>query len=43
MSHLCDTSTLICTAHFPSPSSGWMKRLGDGFEFEVGVIEYQLQ
>ena len=31
---LCDTSTLICTAHFPSPSSGRMKGWGDGFEFE---------
>ena len=31
---LCDTSTLICTAHFPSLSSGWMKRSGDGFTFE---------
>jgi len=31
---LCDTSTLLCTAHFPSPSSGRMKRWGDGFRFE---------
>ncbi len=31
---LCDTSTLVCTAHFPSPSSGRMKRWGDGFKFE---------
>ena len=23
---LCDTSTLVCTAHFPSPSSGYIKR-----------------
>jgi len=30
---LCDTSTLICTAHFPSPSSGRMTRDGDGFKF----------
>ena len=29
-----DTSTLVCTAHFPSPSSGLMKRWGAGFKFE---------
>ena len=31
---LCDTSTLVCTAHFPSPSSGRMKRWGEGFKFD---------
>ncbi len=31
---LCDTSTLVCTAHFPSPSSGRIKRWGDGFKFD---------
>lgn len=31
--HVCDTSTLVCTAHFPSPSSGRMTRWGDGFKF----------
>ena len=31
---LCDTSTLVCTAHFPSPSSGRIKRWGDAFDFE---------
>ena len=30
----CETSTLVCTAHFPSPSVGQMKRWGDGFKFE---------
>jgi glyoxylase-like metal-dependent hydrolase (beta-lactamase superfamily II) len=30
---LCDTSTLVCTAHFPSPSSGRLTRWGDGFRF----------
>jgi glyoxylase-like metal-dependent hydrolase (beta-lactamase superfamily II) len=29
----CDTSTLICTAHFPSPSTGRVARWGDGFKF----------
>jgi len=29
----CDTSTLICTAHFPSPSSGRLTQWGDGFRF----------
>jgi len=27
----CDTDTLCCTAHFPSPSTGKVRRLGDGF------------
>src|ERR1043166_2177369 len=27
----CDTDTLCCTAHFPSPSSGRIRRWGDGF------------
>ena len=29
----CDTSTLVCTAHFPSPSVGRVTRWGDGFRF----------
>ena len=27
----CDTETLCCTAHFPSPSVGKIRRRGDGF------------
>jgi glyoxylase-like metal-dependent hydrolase (beta-lactamase superfamily II) len=27
----CDTDTLCCTAHFPSPSTGKIRRWGDGF------------
>ena len=30
---LCDTSTLVCTAHFPSPSPGRITRWGDGLGF----------
>jgi glyoxylase-like metal-dependent hydrolase (beta-lactamase superfamily II) len=30
----CDTETLCCTAHFPSPSSGNIRRWGDGFRCE---------
>ena len=30
----CDTDTQCCTAHFPSPSSGRIKRWGDGFKFD---------
>jgi glyoxylase-like metal-dependent hydrolase (beta-lactamase superfamily II) len=30
----CDTKTLCCTAHFPSPSVGRIKRWGDGFKCE---------
>jgi glyoxylase-like metal-dependent hydrolase (beta-lactamase superfamily II) len=29
----CDTPTLMCTAHFPSPSHGRVTRWGDGFRF----------
>jgi glyoxylase-like metal-dependent hydrolase (beta-lactamase superfamily II) len=29
----CDTGTLVCTAHFPSPSAGRVGRWGDGFRF----------
>jgi glyoxylase-like metal-dependent hydrolase (beta-lactamase superfamily II) len=31
----CDTNTLCCTAHFPSPSSGKIKRKGNGFVCEM--------
>ena len=30
---VCDTSTLVCTAHFPSPSAGRIVRDGDAFRF----------
>ena len=29
----CDTDTLVCTAHFPSPSVGHVKRWDDGYRF----------
>jgi glyoxylase-like metal-dependent hydrolase (beta-lactamase superfamily II) len=32
---LCDTSTLLCPAHFPSPSKGRLTAWGDGFRFEL--------
>jgi glyoxylase-like metal-dependent hydrolase (beta-lactamase superfamily II) len=31
----CDTDTLCCTAHFPSPSVGRIRRRGDGFSCEA--------
>lgn len=31
----CDTDTLCCTAHFPSPSTGKIRRKGNGFSCEV--------
>jgi glyoxylase-like metal-dependent hydrolase (beta-lactamase superfamily II) len=31
----CDTKTLCCTAHFPSPSRGRIKRWGEGFRCET--------
>ena len=30
----CDTDTLCCTMHFPSPSVGHIKRWGEGFRLE---------
>ena len=30
----CDTSTVLCTAHFPEPSAARVRRWGDGFRFE---------
>jgi glyoxylase-like metal-dependent hydrolase (beta-lactamase superfamily II) len=30
----CDSSTLCCTMHFPSPSVGYIKRWDDGFRCE---------
>jgi glyoxylase-like metal-dependent hydrolase (beta-lactamase superfamily II) len=30
----CDTETLCCTMHFPSPSAGHLKRWGEGFRLE---------
>ena len=35
LERLCDTDTLCCTAHFPSPSAGRIKRRGDGFTCEM--------
>ena len=29
----CETDTLVMTAHFPSPSVGFVRRLGDVFDF----------
>ena len=31
----CDTDTLCCTAHFPSPSAEKIRRWGDGFSCEA--------
>jgi glyoxylase-like metal-dependent hydrolase (beta-lactamase superfamily II) len=33
----CDTPTLCCTAHFPSPSAGHIKRWGTGFRCDVAA------
>jgi glyoxylase-like metal-dependent hydrolase (beta-lactamase superfamily II) len=30
----CDTGTLCCIAHYPSPTKGHLKRWGDGFKCE---------
>jgi glyoxylase-like metal-dependent hydrolase (beta-lactamase superfamily II) len=34
LEHYCDSSTLCCPAHFPSPSWGHIKRWGNGFRCE---------
>ena len=34
----CDTDTLCCTAHFPSPSTGKIRRWGDGFSCEAVAL-----
>jgi glyoxylase-like metal-dependent hydrolase (beta-lactamase superfamily II) len=31
----CDTETVCCTAHFPSPSTGRIRRWGNGFSCEA--------
>jgi glyoxylase-like metal-dependent hydrolase (beta-lactamase superfamily II) len=31
---ICETSTLMCAAHFPSPSTGRIVRRGNAFDFE---------
>jgi metallo-beta-lactamase superfamily protein len=31
----CDTDTLCCTAHFPSPSAGKIRRSGNGFSCQA--------
>ena len=31
----CDSSTLMCMAHFPSPSVGHISRWGEGFKFVI--------
>ena len=34
LERFCNTRTLCCTAHFPSPSAGRISRWGDGFRCE---------
>jgi glyoxylase-like metal-dependent hydrolase (beta-lactamase superfamily II) len=35
MERYCDSDTLCCTAHFPSPSVGKIRRAGNGFSCEA--------
>ena len=37
LEHYCDSDTLCCFAHFPSPSAGRVKRWGDGFRCDAFV------
>jgi glyoxylase-like metal-dependent hydrolase (beta-lactamase superfamily II) len=34
LDHYCETDTLCCTAHFPSPSTGKIRRRGNAFSCE---------
>lgn len=34
LERFCDTPTLCCTSHFPSPSVGRVRRWGDGYRLE---------
>jgi hypothetical protein len=29
----CDAATVMCVTHFPSPSTGRVRRWGDGYKF----------
>ena len=33
LQRFCDSTTLLCTVHFPSPSMGRIARWDDGFKF----------
>jgi glyoxylase-like metal-dependent hydrolase (beta-lactamase superfamily II) len=33
LEEVCETSNLLCTAHFPSPSIGHIRRLGAAYDF----------
>jgi glyoxylase-like metal-dependent hydrolase (beta-lactamase superfamily II) len=36
----CDTRTLVCTAHFPLPSAGYVVRAGDAFRFDYDDADW---
>lgn len=36
----CDTSTLVCTAHFPLPSAGLIVPDGDAFRFDYDTTDW---
>ena len=33
----CDTPTVMCVVHFPSPSTGCVRRWGDGYKFIAAI------
>jgi glyoxylase-like metal-dependent hydrolase (beta-lactamase superfamily II) len=35
LERVCDTDTLCCFVHFPSPSTGYVRRWGEGFRCET--------
>ena len=30
---LCEEPTIVCASHFPAPSTGQVRRWGDGYKF----------
>jgi hypothetical protein len=34
----CEEPTIVCATHFPAPSTGRVRRWGDGFKFVDAVI-----
>ena len=42
-SKLCDTSTLLCPAHFPSPSKGTPDRMGRRLPLPIGLTDPKIR
>jgi len=40
LENYCETDTLVCTAHFPLPSAGYIERHGDAFDFRYDEADW---